>query len=137
MPFKLEIKSPDRVVYSEDVDFIAVRGVEGELGIMPNHMPLFTKLVPELMSVTKQGQKEVIAVMGGFMDVHPDKVTILTDAGERASEIDALRAQKAKERAEAHATKVTDVAAEAALLRALIRLKAVDAIGSSKLKGLH
>ncbi|MBO9541725.1 F0F1 ATP synthase subunit epsilon [bacterium] len=132
MPFKLEVISPDRVVFAEDVDFIAVRGVEGELGILPSHTPLFTKLNVDLLTVHQGDKREVVAVMGGFLDVQPEKVTILTDAAERASEIDAIRARQAKERAEIQAGKVKDVEAEAALHRAVIRLKAVDLIGAAR-----
>ncbi len=132
MPFKLEIISPDRVVYSENADFIAVRGVEGELGILPGHTPLFTKLEPEVMTVHQGGKQEIVAVMGGFLDVQPDKVTILTDAAERASEIDAVRAKQAKERAEIQAAKVKDTTTEAALLRAIVRLRAVELVGGAK-----
>jgi len=133
MPFKLEIISPDRVVFSETADFIAVRGVEGELGILPGHTPLFTKLVPEVLTVHQGGKQEIVAVMGGFLDVQPDKVTILTDAAERASEIDVVRAQHAKERAEIQATKVKDTLTEAALLRALVRLRAAELIGGARM----
>lgn len=129
MPFKLEIISPDRVVFSEDADFIAVRGVEGELGILPGHTPLFTKLVPEVLMVHQGGKQEIVAVMGGFLDVQPGKVTILTDAAERASEIDVVRAQHAKERAEIQETKVKDTLIEAALLRAIVRLRAAELVG--------
>lgn len=132
MSFKLEIISPDRVVFSEDADFIAVRGIEGELGILPGHTPLFTKLQPEVMTVHQGGKQEIVAVMGGFLDVQPDKVTILTDAAERASEIDVVRARQAKERAEIHATKVTDTLTEAALLRAIVRLRAAELVGGAK-----
>ncbi|HEY9898796.1 MAG TPA: F0F1 ATP synthase subunit epsilon [Pantanalinema sp.] len=132
MPFKLEVISPDRVVFAEDVDFIAVRGVEGELGILPSHTPLFTRLNMDLMTVHQGEKREVVAVMGGFLDVQPEKVTILTDAAERASEIDAIRARQAKERAEVQAAKVKDMVAEAALHRAVIRLKAVDILGGAR-----
>lgn len=132
MPFKLEVISPDRVVFAEDVDYITARGVEGELGILPSHTPLFTKLNMDLLTVHQGDKREVVAVMGGFLDVQPDKVTVLTDAAERASEIDAIRARQAKERAEIQAAKVKDVEAEAALQRAVIRLRAVELIGGAK-----
>lgn len=133
MAFKLEVISPDRVVFREDVDFITVRGVEGELGILPNHTPLFTRLNMDLMTVHQGDKREVVAVMGGFLDVQPEKVTILTDAAERATEIDAIRARQAKERAEIQAAKVKGVEAEAALQRAIIRLRAVELLGGAKM----
>lgn len=131
MPYTLHIVTPDRVVYHGPVDFLSARGVEGELGIMPGHIPLFTKLVPEVFTFESGSNKEVVAVMGGFLDVHPDRVTILSDAAELASEIDVVRAKHAKERAEAQAAKVSDVMAEAALIRALVRLRAVEVLGKA------
>lgn len=135
MPFTLEIVSPDRVVLSETVDFVSARGVQGELGVLAGHEPLFTSLVPELVTFAQNGKEEVVAVMGGFMDVHPDKVTILTEAAERASEIDKLRAEKARERAEVQAAKVVDTQAVVALERALVRLRALEALESLRVGG--
>jgi F-type H+-transporting ATPase subunit epsilon len=70
--------------------------------------------------------------MGGFLDVQPSKVTILTEAAERAAEIDKLRAEKAKERAEIQAANVKDTQIEAALSRALVRLRAVEVLESTR-----
>jgi F-type H+-transporting ATPase subunit epsilon len=135
MAFTLEIVSPDRVVFSETVDFISARGIAGELGILTGHEPLFTALVPELVTFSQNGKDEVVAVMGGFMDVRPDKVTILTEAAERATEIDKLRAEKARERAEMQAAKVQDTVNEAALQRAIVRLRALEALDSLRTGG--
>jgi F-type H+-transporting ATPase subunit epsilon len=135
MPFKLEIITPDRVVFSGNADFVSVRGVEGELGIMPGHIPLFTKLLPELVTVHQEGRKEVVAAMGGFLDVHPDRVTILSDAAELASEIDVARARSAKERAEEKARHNKDLENEAALVRAVVRLRASEVVGGATTRG--
>lgn len=132
MAFTLEIVSPDRIVLSETVDYVSARGVQGELGVLTGHEPFFTKLVPELLTFSQNGKNDVVAVMGGFMDVQPDKVTILTEAAERANEIDKLRAEKAKERAEIQATKVADSQIEAALSRAVVRLRAVEVLESMR-----
>ena len=132
MAFTLEIVSPDRIVLSETVDFVSARGVQGEFGVLTGHEPFFTKLVPELLSFTQNGKEEVVAVMGGFLDVQPDKVTILTEAAERAAEIDKLRAEKAKERAEIQAANVKDTQIEAALSRAMVRLRAVEVLESMR-----
>lgn len=132
MAFTLEIVSPDRIVLSETVDYVSARGVQGELGVLTGHEPFFTKLVPELLTFSQNGKNEVVAVMGGFMDVQPAKVTILTEAAERANEIDKLRAEKAKERAEIQAAQTKEAQFEAALSRAVVRLRAVEVLESMR-----
>lgn len=126
MPFRLQIITPDRTVLDAPADFVAVRGVEGELGVLPGHIPFFTKLRTDLATVHLGEKREIVAVMGGFLDVHPDRVTILADAAERASEIDHLRAVQAKERSEVEAARVKDAKNTAALERAVVRLRAVE-----------
>ncbi|HBN09725.1 MAG TPA: F0F1 ATP synthase subunit epsilon [Cyanobacteria bacterium UBA8530] len=126
MSFKLEIVTPDRTVISEEVDFLRVRGTEGELGILPGHAPLFAVLEIDILQFRRDAKEEVVALMGGFMEVGPDQVSIVSDGAERAVEIDVLRARAAKERAEAQLAKVKDVGAEVALQRALIRLQAAQ-----------
>lgn len=132
MPFTLEIITPDRVVMNEPVDFVQARGEEGELGILPGHTPLFTALGTDLMTIRKDGNDEVVAVMGGFMEVRPDHVTILAPAAERATEIDEVRAREAQERAKLVVDREHTAEAEAALSRALIRLRAIEIVGMAK-----
>jgi len=124
---RLEIVTPERVVFSEDVDFILAPGSEGYLGVLANHAPLITGLeIGELKA--KQGNQEIrLAVSGGFFEVKNNKAVVLAEAAEKPDEIDVERARKAKERAEQRlAAKTADVdlaRAEAALKRALVRLK--------------
>lgn len=126
--FLLEIVTPERKVYAEQVNMVSVKGVEGELGILPNHIPLVTPLRIAPITVKKQGSKdEVIAVNGGFMEVRKDKVVILAESAELPEHIDIDRAKAAKERAEKRlaVTKQDNVdfkRAEAALQRALNRI---------------
>jgi F-type H+-transporting ATPase subunit epsilon len=126
--FLLEIVTPERKVYAEQVDMVSVKGVEGELGILPNHIPLVTPLKIAPITVKKQGSKdEIIAVNGGFMEVRKDKVVILAESAELPEQIDIDRAKAAKERAEKRIaeTKQDNVdfkRAEAALQRALNRI---------------
>ncbi len=102
-------------------------GADGQLGILPHHMPLLTTLqVGELR--LKKGDEEIsLAVTGGFLEVQPDRVVILADAAERAEEIDIARAETAKRRAEERLGKRVaeiDLArADASLARSLVRLK--------------
>jgi F-type H+-transporting ATPase subunit epsilon len=129
MPIHLEVITPEKKVYEDDVDMVIAPGSEGYLGILPRHAPLLTALGPGEFRVKKGGVEEVLAVFGGFMDVRSDRVVVLTDAAEPAEEIDAQRAQEARQRAqEALAKAATLSAAEeavarAALQRALVRLR--------------
>ncbi|MDP5276829.1 F0F1 ATP synthase subunit epsilon [Chengkuizengella axinellae] len=128
--FTLEIVTPERKVYSQGVNMIVVTGVEGQLGILPNHIPLVTALKVAPMKIKTGNDEEIIAVHGGFMEVSKEKVVILADVAERAGEIDVERAQAAKERAERRlADKKADYdfrRAEMALQKAINRISSTD-----------
>jgi len=125
--FKLEIVTPEKMVFSGDVNAVLAWGVEGQLGILPHHAPLMTMLQPGDLLIRKDNEEEYLTVSGGFLEVRPDKVIILADACERVEEIDIARAEAAKKRAEEILkTRPADVdaaSAEAALRRSLARLK--------------
>lgn len=97
---KLEIISPNKVVYSADIDMLIVRSIAGDLGIMPKHAPLLAGLVPHAMRAMIDGTENLIAVSGGFIQVQPDKIIVLASAAELPIEIDINRAKKAYERAQ-------------------------------------
>ena len=123
----VEVVTPERVVYSGQAEMVIARGVNGELGIMPNHMPLVTPLKTAPVQIKVEGdQVERMAVSGGFMEVRGDKVTILAETAEKPGDIDVERAKAAKERAEkrlAERYPEIDVQrAERALQRAQARL---------------
>ena len=97
---KLEIVSPDKVVYTEEIAMLIVRSTGGELGILPHHAPLVTGLVPHAMRVKLgDGDEQLIAVAGGFMEVTPEKITVLASAAEQPIDIDIIRAKQAYARA--------------------------------------
>lgn len=98
---KLEIVSPDKVVYTADISMLIVRSTGGELGILPNHAPLVTGLIPHAMRVRLGADRDeqLIAIAGGFMEVTPQKITVLATAAELPIDIDINRAQQAMERA--------------------------------------
>ena len=128
MPLHLEIITPERRVYEDDVDMVVAPASEGYVGILPHHVPLFTTLGPGEFKVKKGGVEEVLAVFGGFMDVRGDRVVVLTDAAEPAEEIDASSAQQARERAQqvlaaGPASAADEQRARAELQRALVRLR--------------
>jgi F-type H+-transporting ATPase subunit epsilon len=133
VPLKLEIVTQERRIYSaDDVEMVVAPGSEGEMGILPRHAPLITSLQEGVMRVKRAaGPEEVLAIHGGFMEVLPDRVTVLADAAERAEEIDLARAEEARRRAEElmqqrREDKVDYARAETALRRSLVRLKATE-----------
>ena len=128
MPLHLEVITPERKVYEDDVDMVIAPGSEGYLGILPHHAPLLTALGPGEFRVKKGGIEEVLVVFGGFMDVRADKVVVLTEAAEPVEEIDAQRAEAARKRAQevlqAGPMSAADEArARASLLRAMVRIR--------------
>ena len=127
---RLEIVTPERKVYEQDVNMVVVKGVGGELGILPHHIPLVTPLKIAPVKVKQGNGDTFIAVHGGFMEVRKDKVVILAEAAELGADIDASRARLAKERAERRlAQKQSDInahRAELALQRALSRLTIIE-----------
>lgn len=130
MPLKLEVITPERRVFEDEVDMVIAPGTEGVLGILPHHAPLLTGLAPGELRVKKGGAEYNLAVFGGFMDVRGDRVTILTDAAEHAEEIDERRTQESRERAqralEGAASAADEQRARAALQRALVRLRVAE-----------
>ena len=124
---KLEIVTPEAKIFSDDVDMVTLTGVEGEMGIMPQHVPLMTQLCAGEI-VAQKGQDTIFLAVGdGFVQVTGDRVAILTDMAIRAENIDEARAEEARLRAEARlAEKITDVEAahiQAALLHATTQLR--------------
>ena len=125
---KLEIVTPSAVVYSEDVSLVALPGRQGDMGIYPNHVPLMTKVAAGEVEVTRDGQKEMLAVGEGFAEVTGDRVSILTDMAALAADIDEAKAEEALKAAEDRlkGESLSDeqvIAAEAAAAAALAQLK--------------
>lgn len=127
MPFRLEVVTAERVVFSEDVDQVNVPGAAGRMGVLARHEPLLTSLIPGELDIIKNGQRTPFAVSGGFMEVLPDRVTILADTAERADEIDEARAEAARRRAEElmreRHSEQEMLIAESQLRRAMVRLQ--------------
>ena len=98
---RLEIVTPDGITYSEDVDMVTLPSVEGELGILPQHVGLMTQLVPGEMIVRRGGRDGFVAVGGGLVEVTGKRVAILTDMAIPADKIDEARVEEARQRAEA------------------------------------
>jgi F-type H+-transporting ATPase subunit epsilon len=132
MPLLLEIVTPERLAYSDTVDAVNLPGIEGELGVLPHHAPLVSMLGVGELRIRKGGETEALAIVGGFLQVRPDKVVVMAETADMASEIDLEKAQQARREAEqalegaARADAVDLSAARAALQQALLRIRVAE-----------
>jgi len=131
MPLQLEIVTPERLAYSDLVDAVVLPGSEGELGVLPHHAPLVAMLGVGELRIRKGGTEESFAIVGGFLQVRPDKVVVMAETADLASEIDLEKAQEARRAAErAIETGYVEGAdlstARAALQQALLRIRVAE-----------
>jgi F-type H+-transporting ATPase subunit epsilon len=119
MTLKLEIVTPEGTAYSEDVEMVTVPGVEGEMGIYPEHVPLLTQIAPGELVVRSRGREEFLAVGEGFVQITAQRVAILTDMAVRAESIDEAKVEEARQRAEARLAEHLDDE-EAAMVNAAL-----------------
>jgi F-type H+-transporting ATPase subunit epsilon len=131
MSLTLEIVTPERLAYSDVVDAVVLPGIEGELGVLPHHAPLVSMLGVGELRIRKDGLEESFAIVGGFLQVRPDKVVVMAETADLASEIDlekALEARREAERAlETGYHEGADLAsARAALQQALLRIRVAE-----------
>ena len=98
---KLEIVTPEAITYSQDVEFVILQGVEGQMTVLPEHVQLMTQLVPGERIARRGGQDEFLAVGEGLVKITADKVSVLTDMAVAAANIDEAKAEEARRRAEA------------------------------------
>ena len=125
---RLKIITHEKVVFDEDVDEIYTRGVDGEFGILKNHVPVMSALDIGVTKVVQNGQTVNFATIGGVLQFKDNECIILTTTAERGDQIDVARAKEALERAKArleeHQAELDAKRAEAAMARAMARLKA-------------
>jgi F-type H+-transporting ATPase subunit epsilon len=131
MPLMLEIVTPERLAFSGEVDSVNCPGIEGELGILPHHAPLISTLGFGELRIRRGGDEEYFAIAGGFLQVRPDKVVVLAETADMASEIDLQKAEAARHEAERALAEgfeePADLArARAALQRALLRIQVAE-----------
>lgn len=124
------ILTVEGVRFNGEADFVVAPGSQGELGILPRHIPLLTPLAAGAVKVRNDNDEQFFFVSGGFLEVRPDQVTILADSAERAEDIDESRAEEARRRAqsaiEQKAMDADRAAAIAALARAEARLRLAE-----------
>jgi len=97
---KLEIVTPEARTYSDNVEMVTLPGVEGEMGVYPQHVPLMTQLVAGEITVRKDGQDTFLAVGEGFVEITAERVAVLTDMAIRSEQIDEAKAEEARQKAQ-------------------------------------
>ncbi|MFC7062243.1 F0F1 ATP synthase subunit epsilon [Halobacillus seohaensis] len=126
----VSVVTPDGPILEDAYEMVSCKAESGELGILPGHIPMVAPLTISAIRLKGEGGSDRIAVSGGFLEVRPEKVTILAQSAEKPSDIDIDRARKAKERAEQRMNnKQSDIdfrRAEMALKRAINRLDVKD-----------
>ena len=128
--FRLEIISPDKMFYTNDVVMAEYNTTEGEVGIYAGHIPMTQIIAPGRLTITEESGQKIAALLSGFVEITPEKVTILAEAVEWPENIDVERAKEAKIRAERRIGSGKDdvdmARAELALKKALIRLSVTE-----------
>ena len=126
--FGLKIIEPDGMFFEGQASFLEFTSVMGEMGVYANHIPLTTILAPGVMKIHNDGQVKKAAVIGGFIEIQKDRITVMAEDAQWPEEIDVERAKAAKKRAEERLQKkdagLDTARAEAALKRAMARISA-------------
>lgn len=125
--FRVQVVSPERIFYENDIEMLEVRTTEGEIGVLPGHIPLTSIIAPGVVRFKVNGETKEAALHDGFLEILPDKVLVLAESCEWPDEIDMNRAKEAKIRAERRLKgaegEINVSRAELALRRALLRLE--------------
>lgn len=135
---ELELVTPERLAFTEQADFVVLPGIDGEIGVLPGHAPLLTQLAAGELRIKRGENTELFAVSGGFAEVLRNRVRVFAETAEMQGEIDAERARLAAERAskdlKAAASPVDLELAQAALRRALLRLRISEGLSRRRTK---
>jgi F-type H+-transporting ATPase subunit epsilon len=131
MPLQLEIVTPEKLAYEGEVDSVQLPGSEAELGVLPHHAPLISALGAGELRLRKGSEDEFFAIVGGFLQVLPDKVVVMAETADIASEIDLEKAQEARRQAEqalesGYVEGADLAAARASLQTALLRIQVAE-----------
>jgi F-type H+-transporting ATPase subunit epsilon len=129
---QVELVSPEKILFSGEAKTVIARTSGGDIAFEPGHIPFIGTLqIHPVRIIFADGTEEVVAVHEGFVECAHDRVTILSDAAELASQIDVARAERARERAEANVERLDEVTIEAALRRARVRLQVAGGLAAS------
>ena len=131
MPLRLEIVTPEKLAFEDDVDSVVLPGSQGELGVLPHHAPLVSTLGVGELRIRKGANEEAFAIAGGFLQVLPDKVVVMAETADMASDIDVEKAEAARREAEkalesGYVEGADLSAARASLQQALLRLRVAE-----------
>jgi F-type H+-transporting ATPase subunit epsilon len=134
---KVDVVSTEQAIFSGEARFVAVPGTSGELGVLPGHTPLLTAVRPGTVRIeTDDGADTFLYIAGGFVEIQPDRVTILADTAMRAENLDEARAQRAREEAKAlletQASNIDYAKAQAELTEAVAQLQAIRRLRKQK-----
>ncbi|MDO8733679.1 MAG: ATP synthase F1 subunit epsilon [Elusimicrobiota bacterium] len=138
--FSLEIITPEKVAYKEEVEQISIPAFEGEMGVLPGHIDYLTMLNPGEIRIKKDDELKLFAVSGGFAEIHPKNVVVLCETAESAEEIDIEKAELSKQRAKEKLKNVgADLSAQSSQIEsqiqlAVARLKVVSDLKKQKKK---
>ena len=131
--FHVQVVSPDRIFYEDDIEMLEVRTTEGEIGVYAGHIPLTSIIAPGVVRFMVNGETKEAALHDGFLEILPEKVVILAESCEWPDEIDIHRAREAKVRAERRLKgsegEINEKRAALALRRALLRLQLGEKYG--------
>ncbi|NBT34360.1 MAG: F0F1 ATP synthase subunit epsilon [Betaproteobacteria bacterium] len=133
---RVDVVSAEARIFSGEAEFVALPGEQGELGILPGHTPLISRVRAGAVRIQKDGQEELVFVSGGILEVQPKAVTVLADTAIRGHDLDEAKAEEARKRAqEALANRSTDMdfaAAQAELSEALAQLNLLRRLRGQK-----
>ncbi len=135
MPLQLEIVTPEKKVYDESVDYVTLSTVQGEIGILPGHIPLLASLQPGEIQLTSGGKTENLAIDKGFAQILGDKVSVLTEGAINVEQIDLSAIKDARLRAEqalADAEKIGMDPAEVERLEAIVRFSIAQRLAKQR-----
>lgn len=129
MPLTVSVVTPERELYSGEADFVVARVAGGDIGVLPGHAPFLGALHHERLVIQSGDTHQYVAVHGGFLEIHDDSVSVLTQIAELAEEIDAERARRQKENAERKIAQEDTHENREKLLRATTRIKTAAEAG--------
>lgn len=132
---KVDVVSAERSLFQGEAKFVALPGEAGELGVLPGHTPLITRIRPGTVKIVlEDGSEESIFVAGGLLEIQPGHVTVLSDTAIRATDLDEAKALEARRRAQESLSKAKDKA-ELAVVQAELEMLAAQAMAARKLRG--
>jgi F-type H+-transporting ATPase subunit epsilon len=131
---KVDVVSAEQSLFEGVATFVALPGESGELGVLPGHTPLITRIRPGTVKIVlADGTEESIFVAGGLLEIQPDHVTVLSDTAIRAADLDEAKAEEARRRAEESLRNAKDKA-DIAVVQAELEMLAAQAVAARKLR---